>query len=300
MSRILHRLSSVDLARIRLSADAGQKLENQWVRKTKTFMEHEADLLIENLERTGRLAFSDFDFEEFLLRHMFDSLSSGLRVARAMDELDRNPTKRLANPRKVPATIRDLRVLYDKWRRGRQLPSRVKKQGEAIKKAYVKKIQSVWEKNAQAFLNGTSADREVIAQKIKNAARVTSARAEMIVRTETTGYYNVARRDFYDRTSSVTHYLFLAIRDKRTTAWCTDKTINGKRGRHGLVYAKTDPLLAKETPGCHWNCRSEILPLTPANPKHLALIEDHSIARRSHQCTPLPQGWVGPGLAKAA
>jgi uncharacterized protein with gpF-like domain len=105
----------------------------------------------------------------------------------------------------------------------------------------------------------------------------------MIVATETTRYYNDVRHEIYSQSEDINHFLFMSIRDFRTTEWC--------KTRNGLVYKKEDPLYLREKPPCHWNCRSEMVPLTDVNPRHEKMINDPSIARRNNKCKPLPPGW---------
>ena len=190
-----------------------------------------------------------------------------------------------------PGSLKKIQEIYDKWRRTKVIPKRQKEVAEAITKAYVKKCQEVWKEHSEDFIQGRVADQEEALKVIKSASDGVYSRAKMIVDTETTTYYNQTKRDYYDGVEAVTHYLFLAIRDQRTSKWCTDRTTDGKRGRHGLVYAKGDPLTVQETPSIHWNCRSEMVPLVQQNPRHKKLIEDSSKHRRSHQCYPLPKGW---------
>lgn len=164
------------------------------------------------------------------------------------------------------------------------MPARQKEIAEKIKKAYIKKVQSVWVKYGEEFRSGITAETTEAVRQIKEGADVVYSRAKMIVETETTYYYNKSRRTVYDESPDVTHYLFVSVRDHATTKWC--------KTRHGLVYKKGDPLLDKETPPIHWNCRSEILPLTWHNPAHRKLIEDLSRRRRNNTCEPLPPGWT--------
>ncbi len=42
---------------------------------------------------------------------------------------------------------------------------------------------------------------------------------------------------------------------------------------------------------CHWNCRSELLPLSRLNPAHRRLLEDQSLRAENKKLVPLPPGW---------
>lgn len=288
---ILARLSRHDLARLKHSAKAAQKLETEWDRKVKEAIQKSQEKILKKLLETGRVPQLE-EIEDILVRHSFEVPIAAVRIAKSEQELDTRPAARLALPAlRIPRNLKDLMKLYDQWRKGRYTPKRPKKQAQQITKKYLEKVQDVWRKHSEAFRAGDEFTQQEVRKEIQKAADTTVSRAQNIVRTETTSYYNDARRDFYDQSPDVTHYLLLAIRDAATTKWCTPKVTNGKRGRHGLVYAKTDPLLKKETPALHWGCRSELLPLTALNPSHKKLIEDQSIQRRNVTCHPLPPGW---------
>ncbi len=231
------------------------------------------------------------EIEDLLVENYFEAAIAGYKVAERNRE--KKESHRLARPMKMPRSFRDLMRMYDLWKQGKYTPRRTKEIAQKVKQEYLKKCRSVWDTYGEAFRTGEQASRVEAVKQVRKAAATTTSRAKTIVRTETTSAYNDARKTYYDKAQDVTHYLFLAIRDRRTTKWCSENVQNGKRGRHGLVYKKDDPLAEQERPACHWNCRSEFLPLTPVNPSHLKLIEDKSIARRNHQCHPLPPGWKG-------
>lgn len=276
------RLSVDDERRLKNSAAVAQRIENKWDlrvrREIRDAARRAADQVTAGSDPTVP------DFERLLIEHYFESTIAGFRVA----ESDSEERARLA---KAPKSLRDIMRLYDQWRRGLWKPKRVARYAERLKEMYLDKVYSSWRKYSADFRDGGEETQVDIQRRIQRAAETTTARAQTIVRTETTRHYNQARRSYYDESKDVTHYLFMAVRDKATTPWCTPKTVNGKRGRHGLVYAKGDPLLDKETPPCHWNCRSELLPLLPFNPSHRKLINSPSLARRNHTCTPLPKEW---------
>lgn len=288
-NQVILQLDPASIARLKRSAKEAQKLENKWDRKIKEDLEATTDYVLDYLAEYGEMP--NVDFEKILIEHSFAVSMEAIRIAEA-GEFELKPEARLSLPKaKIPKTLSDLMELYDRWKHGLYKPKRPKAIAERIKKAYVKKCQDVWKRYSEDFRNGDEYTQELVKKKIREAAKTTTSRAQTIVRTETTNYYNDSRKKYYDQSDEVTHYLFLAIRDDATTAWCTPNYVKGKRGRHGLVYVKGDPLLEKEKPACHWNCRSELLPLTPMNPAHLKLIKNASIQRRNVTCTPLPPNW---------
>lgn len=273
-------------------ATAQDRAEQKWMSEVDVLHNRITSVIVKSLEQTGKADVPDHMIFEFLLSHYFQTVGTAAEVAESelMVIIDQEQRSKLAKPR-IPKSMRELREIYDRWRKTGRLPRGIRDMGEKIKDEYLKKTQSVWRDYSEEFREGSVATQENVLRKVKSAAGTANSRAKTIVRTETTNYYNDTRREIYDQSGAVTHYLFLAIRDQRTTKWCSDKVVDGKRGRHGLVYAKDDPITAKETPACHWNCRSEMVPLSPFNPRHLRLIEDLSKHRRNNVCHPLPKGW---------
>lgn len=277
------RLSTSDIARLKNSAKIAQRVETKWDTKIRRAIDAGAKLDAERISAGADLVPPDFD--TLFIEHYFDTQIQALTLAEKETELE---SKRLAQ---IPRTLKQIMELYDRWRKGLYTPKGPARQAQSIKKAYIAAINSTWKAYSDDFRNGGEQVQAEIVKEVRQAAESTAPRAQTIVRTETTRYYNDARRAYYDQGDDVTHYLFLAVRDKATTPWCTSQTVNGKRGRSGLVYAKNDPLLDKETPPVHWNCRSELLPLNRFNPVHRKLIADPAAQRRNHVCHALPPGW---------
>lgn len=278
------RLSSTDVARLKNSAKIAQELENRWDLILKQSISHHARLDADRITSGGEI--DPPNFERMLVEHYFRVQIEALTLAEKESELERKP--RLA---RQPRSLSEIMRLYDRWRKGLYKPKGPIARANELKTKYIGAVQKAWKKYSYDFREGGEQTQDEIRTLISDAAKTTTARAQIIVRTETTRYYNQARRAYYDKGDEVTHYLFLAVRDKATTPWCTPMKVNGKRGRSGLVYARDDPLLDAETPPVHWNCRSELLPLNRFNPAHRKLIADKSMHRRNHECTPLPPGW---------
>ncbi len=104
-----------------------------------------------------------------------------------------------------------------------------------------------------------------------------------IVETETTRHYNTTRVNTYNQIETVVGYLFVAVRDAATTKWC--------RSRNGMVVLKGTKEARASCPPCHWNCRSELLPLSRLNPAHRKLLENMSLRPENRVLVPLPDGW---------
>ncbi len=277
-------LSRFDITRLKNSAKVAQAIENRWVKKFEEVINQATKTISDPIQEI-----TSPDFEKLFVEHWFNTQIEALTLAERETELEKKAPKLAARPK----TLADILRLYDAWRVGRYQPSRrILKRAKDMKEFYIKSVQKAWKKYSEDFRYGGHTTQEEIKDKVRSAAKTSIPRAQTIVRTETTRYYNQARKDYYDKTPDVTHYLFLAIRDKATTPWCAPQVVNGKRGRSGLVYAKDDPLLKAETPPVHWNCRSELLPLNRFNPSHKKMIANPALYRRNHSCTPLPPEWT--------
>ncbi len=269
-------------------AEKQDQIENEWSLETKKLHDQIVKQIVIQFKRDGSALIPNKVFEEFLLTHYIAVAAEAVEsVAAEMRVIA--PVQMASKP--LPRSFSEIRKLYDRYKKTGKLPKPLKVQAAKIKDLYLKKTQSVWKKYASAFREGDEFTQEFVLRKIENAAETVKSRAKTIVRTETTNYYNQTRREIYDQSDAIWGYLFLAIRDQGTTKWCSDKVRDGKRGRHGLVYQKGDPLTDKETPSCHWNCRSEFTPLTMFNPRHRILIENLRLRRSAHKCHPLPEGW---------
>lgn len=270
-------------------AQQQDRMEVHWVSEAEALNQKITAGIVESLRRDGKAKVDSDLVYQFILAHYFKVVGVAAESAERELELVVDKTH-LAKP-PIPKSMRELRIIYDNYRKTGRLPKGLKDLGDKIKDEYLKKTQSVWRKWSENFRTGVDADQQYIIEKVEGAADAASSRAKTIVRTETTNYYNDTRAEIYDQSPVIWGYLFLAIRDQGTTKWCSNKVTEGLRGRHGLVYKKGDPLTDKERPSCHWNCRSEMVPLTRFNPRHLALIQNESLWRVNHKCHPLPQGW---------
>jgi len=260
-------------------------IEAHWKKKFEKHIEELTDSILKKAKKTGRLDLKEVDFEELIMRHRLDV------VRQATEHAKKTPAKSaLAGPWGIPknkakkmSLLEIIRRQYDTWKKTGKMPKDNKIVADGMKNTYINKLKEAYKKHGEEFRQGSVYDQEEARVKIQKEANVTYSRAKTIVNTETTRYYNQARIDFYDDAEGVTHFLFMAIRDARTTKWCND--------RHRLVYEKDSEYLRKETPPCHWNCRSEILPLTPSNPRHKKYIKERGAQRKNRRPKPLPPGW---------
>ena len=279
-------LPARDIYRLEQAATHAAIIEADWVYKLEHLF-HDIAVFIVNHELAHEETPKDLPMiDDFFVAHAFSTIAS------AFDHEDpdylpavlEQRTQMAAPPKgRIPRSAGALRILWDEYRKTGKMPPRQRELADRVKKAFLKKAQEVFRKHAEEFLAGHVYDKQTAIEAMMRRLAEPYARAKMTVETETTRYYNATRREIYDQSPDVTHYLFAPIRDYATTPWCRD--------RSGLVYKKGDPLLDRETPPIHWGCRSELLPLTPQNPQHRRMIEDKKRWRRSHSCTPLPPGW---------
>jgi SPP1 gp7 family putative phage head morphogenesis protein len=266
------RLSNSDLVYLGKEADDMNKLEKGFLRAYQKYLEQYEEQIFRCIAHHDRPE-PVVDLLPFVIEQVGKILRRGM--------YDKPKKARLASVAKIPHDLPTLRKWYDAMRK--RPSKKIKHIANKLKKNYLDRIQETWKTASADWRQGKQWNQEEIRKHIREAAEVAVVRSKVIAATETTRYYNQARRERYDVVKQVEAYLFMAIRDKRTTAWCKD--------RHGLVYEKGDKYLDKETPPCHWSCRSQILPLVRTNPFHKKLLADESLRRENHKCEPLPKGW---------
>lgn len=286
---LLSRLGKEDIEELKHSAKAAEKVErralgninkllNLYNEKTVLRFGHFLNPEMPDLEFV-----SQREIELELLENKFLAYAAGLDTIRKREgdavKLAEAPKPRL--PR-IPRKFSELMIWWDMVRK-RKAPVKIQQQAKQIKAKYLDKCQQVYQKYSAAFRSGEVYNQKKVVADVKRVGETTLSRAKVIVTTETTRYYNDVRRNYYDQSDTITHYLYVAIRDHRTTEWCKD--------RNGLVYAKDDPISERETPPIHFSCRSEMLPLSPFNPKHKRLIDNKSLARRNNSPKPLMKNW---------
>ncbi len=283
---LLARLGADDVADLKHSAKVAQAVERKSMRAfEKLFAEYNKKTVL----RFGHLLNREMPELEFvdqreielqILTNHFEAMKAGILSAKTKKteqiKLARFPS--LPIPRKYS----ELMKWWDMTRK-KKAPKYIQMQAAEIKEKYLNKCQQVYKKYSVEFRSGIAYNQNDVVKSVQKAGETSINRAKVIVTTETTRYYNKARKEIYDESDVVTHYLYVAIRDYRTTQWCKD--------RNGLVYAKDDPLTQKEFPPTHYNCRSEMLPLTPFNPVHKKLIDNKKLARRNNRPEPLLKGW---------
>lgn len=286
ISSLAKALGPREARRILLSSEQQESLEAKWRRRLQLMFDQMTDLVISELLLTGKIDESKLPFADFFFEQSVDVMRHAIKSSgERMPPVTRGDSKKLAAPPKgkIPTSLRELMNLWDYYRKKGDVPPRQKAIAAKVQKAYVKKIQSVWDKHSKSFREGSVYTQEEVVRRIRKASGSQFARSKMIVETENTRYYNGVRQEIYGQSPDVSHFLFVAIRDAATTKWC--------RTRTGLVFSKETELFKRNAPPCHWNCRSEILPLSPLNPRHLRLIQNPALRAENNRLYPLPKGW---------
>lgn len=259
-----------------------QTLENQWKRKAQQFLDSLTDKVLDGLLEVGVVP--QVDFAPFFTEHAIAVAKEAFKSAEQSPKSSKVPRMARPTAKTVPRSLKDLMKMWDEFRKNGKIPPRQKEIAERVKKQYLKKVQKFWDSYGEQFRAGQEFDRERAKHAIQQYAKVSYARANMIVETETTYYYNQVRRKTYDQSPDVTHYLYMAIRDHATTKWC--------RTRDGMVMEKGTDFTDHNTPPVHWNCRSEVIPLVPGlNPRHAQLVNDRTRQPQNRSLAPLPEGW---------
>lgn len=289
-------LSEHDVRRIEDNARIAEALERRWLLRADRLFAELNERVLDAVEVTGELpalwGFVDHELGGFLLEHELVATETAARTVTPAEFVR-------ARAPKWPTKTARIRALWDQWRKTGALPGRTREQAAAIKVLYIRKMQQLWQDQGRQFIQGRprvadvdekgpvwnrdAFDREAARQAIENAAKVSRARARTIVETETTRYYNDTRLAFYATVDTVVGFLFVAVRDHATTKWC--------RSRNGVVFAAHSAELRKNTPPCHYNCRSELLPLSRLNPGHRKLLEDAKRRPENNHLVPLLPEW---------
>lgn len=192
--------------------------------------------------------------------------------------------KRLA--KKIPGTKipNSIRSLEDIFRDRRYWPAVMRRSEiitERMRRSYLQKLRRKFRDVVPRLMSGDWTPQEV-KTRMREAWRTSKPRVETIFRTETTKFFTEVQVKFYKGDDSIVGFLFDSIRDNARTDVC--------RSRHGLVYRPGSQELDKNTPPCHYNCRSHLIPLANT-PENIRMLEDPRRDPKKRVVAPLPKGW---------
>ncbi len=295
-------LPGEDVRRIEDNARVAEHIEQLWLIKLDEVLSSMTGEVLRHLAETGEIEIPD-DIESkigaFFLQHELATIRAASHTVTPAEYV-RAASSEGTNKGKWPTDSIRIRQQWDEFRHTGKLPGHTRKQASSIKVIYIRRIQQWWQRSGKDFIRGApktngqtpdgaiwnrdAFDREAARRAIQAEIAVPRARARTIVETETTRHYNTTRINTYNQIETVVGYLYVIVRDAGTTKWC--------RSRAGMVLLKADArLLNRNTPPCHWNCRSELLPLSRLNPAHRRLLEDLSLRPENRKLEPLPTGW---------
>lgn len=260
-------LDRADIHRLKENAIKVDELERKFKAKVSSVIDKANKKVGEQIKKNGKFDLDQKDIEKMLMTMYFDVASeayksvkkdpsvkvrpstesrlddSKKRLAKKKKSSKKKKTKKVAKSySKVPSSFPEVMKMWDDYRKKGVVPKRTKDLADGIRKNYLDKTQGVFQQYSSDFRTGGEETKSEIVKKVQEAGKTTIARANTIVETETTNFYNSVRINTYNEIEEVTHYLFVAIRDQATTKWCST--------RNGLVYEKGSKYLEDEIPAC--------------------------------------------------
>lgn len=205
----------------------------------------------------------------------------------AKHQMNVDRMKRLASyPKgKLPPDAHSLAALFRNRKAWDVMVKRNRQYATGIKRAYLQKLRRHFAK-VMPLLNAGDITIDEAKAQLESAVKATGPRVNTIFRTETTNYFSQAQVNYFDGEEGILGFLFDSTTDSARTDIC--------RSRHGMVLRSGSQELKKNTPSCHYNCRSHLIPLadTPENRK---LFQEPSRQPSNRTLAPLPRGWRSGG-----
>lgn len=256
---------------------------NQAVSSMETVMGEAIDYILEHFYKTGRylepsLAKMDQVSETFyrsVVTIAFHTASDEKKGAQGKKKLSS------ALPLGLPRTLKGMEKIFRDKRSWPVIMKRSKILTDRLRKQYLQKLQ----RKFKALLPRIQANAITPLEAKKammNTWDASKSRVELIFRTETTTYFSKTQTAFFSGDPEIIGFLFDSVRDTSRTVWCQD--------RHGLVFRPGTKELRENTPACHWNCRSHLIPLANTS-YNRTLLEDPRRDPSNRKIAPLPPGW---------
>ncbi len=195
---------------------------------------------------------------------------------------DQQGRKRLARlPTGLPKNLHDLGQIFNDRKYWQKIMKRSKILTDRLKRQYLQKLKDQFKVLMPRISSGefSPQDAKMVMKQVWHASK---PRVETIFRTETTKYFAETQINYFSDDSDIIGFLFDSVRDSSRTEIC--------RSRHGLVYKPGTKELTKNSPPCHYNCRSHLIALanTEYNRK---LVSEQGRNPNSAKVVPLPRGW---------
>lgn len=181
----------------------------------------------------------------------------------------------------LPRTLRQLEKVFRDRRYWPKIMKRSKAVTEGLRTQYLRKLRRKFRDLMPRIMDGDVTPEEA-KKAMKTVWEASKGRVQTIFLTETTTYFAKTQTAFFKGDDQIIGFLFDSALKDTTTDIC--------RSRHGLVYRPGTKLLDENTPSCHYNCHSDLIPLadTPFNRRLLA---DPRRDPEKRKVVPLPPGW---------
>jgi len=276
-------LDKVKAQQVKQQVNRKDRVVSRYTEVMESYMELAVDWVLTEYQANGRYKDPELqdmgkimeDFYRSVIESAFHSCDEEMRI-------ERRGRKRLA---KLPMGLpKDLRSLEQVFRDKRYWP-RIMKRSEVLtdrmRRQYKQKLRRKFGELMPLIRDGEVTMKEA-KDMMMSSWQASKSRVETVFRTETTNYFGRTQTAYYEDNPEIIGFLFDSVRDSSRTPIC--------RSRHGLVYRPGTRLLAENTPACHWNCRSHLIPLVNI-PRNIKMLEDPQRDPSKRKVVSLPKGW---------
>ncbi len=147
---------------------------------------------------------------------------------------------------------------------------------------YLRHIKQAYLDAAKDWIAGESTADEV-ARRLGGALRKTDSDSVMVLRTETTNYFNRTRHDYFSENTAADYIEIYAVTDGRISRICET--------RHGFVVTMERAGLKKYMPAFHPHCRTIQRALISTLSAHKPIIT-RGLSMNEASFAPLPKNWA--------
>lgn len=250
------------------------RVVNSAIDAMSTFMEFAVDSVLSNYNKTGTFVPPSLSEISLIMRSFYKGVLEG--VVYSSEEMKSEQSKKKKLARKI-----DVKSIFNNSRYWSRIMKRSDSLSKSLQSQYLKKLRDRFNKLMPLIHSGDVSPAEA-KKEMMNSWKATKSRAETIFRTESTKYYADAQLKFFKNDPEIVGFMFDALIDQSVTKIC--------RSRHGLVYRPDTELLKKNTPPCHYNCRSHLIPLADTE-ENRRMLKDPSRDPAKRRVEPLPVGW---------
>lgn len=263
------------------------KVVNHAVKESERVMKEAIDKIIDHGVLTGQFNPPSLNelymISERFYRHVITEAYDSCQEEKEKQQ----GKKRLAKfPKGLPKSFEKLDQIFGDKKYWSKIMSRSKKLTDRLRKGYLRKLEIKFKKLIPEIRAGNISPSDA-KKYMMESWQSSRSRVEMIFRTETTSYFGKTQTAFFRSDKEIIGFLFDSVRDTARTDIC--------RTRHGMIYRRDHTgkdSIEYNSPACHYNCRSHLIPLanTPENGK---LLEDpaRDPAKNRSKIAPLMPGW---------